>query len=192
MCVVQFINRILYHAERKRNAGASTARGRMPAYSPLAVANTFLAQYGAGGEISHMKLQKLVYYAYGWWLAYNQDALTTEGPEVWQYGPVFSSLYSACAPFGSKSLMSPIKPPFSEPPEVPQADTRTRDMLDWTWNRYGGLSAGALSTETHKQGSPWQQEAAAHNYRVPRNYRIPDSRIKAFFQSEAKEAGWSV
>jgi uncharacterized phage-associated protein len=43
----------------------------------------------------HMKLQKLVYYAYGWWLLYHSEPIMTEPPEVWRHGPVFSSMYHA-------------------------------------------------------------------------------------------------
>jgi uncharacterized phage-associated protein len=42
-----------------------------------------------------MKLQKLVYYAYGWWLLYHSEPIMTEPPEVWRHGPVFSSMYHA-------------------------------------------------------------------------------------------------
>lgn len=38
-------------------------------YTPLAVANCFLEKFGENGGIEHMKLQKLVYFSYGWWLA---------------------------------------------------------------------------------------------------------------------------
>lgn len=155
-------------------------------YSPLAIANTFLAEHGGEGGISHMKLQKLVFYAYGWWLAYHDQPLTNEAPEVWRYGPVFSSLYSALAQNGMEPISRPQRAvPIGTAPIVPDDDEETRSMLEWIWDHYGKFSAGRLSDMTHADGTPWQQEAAAHNYRVPKHHPIPDARIKAHFQDKA-------
>lgn len=157
-------------------------------FAPLAIANTFIAEHGAEcGGVSHMKLQKLVFYAYGWWLASHDEPLITEAPQVWQYGPVFNSLYSALAPFGLKPISEPLRAvPIGSPPIIPDGEQEVRELLDWVWQRYGGYSAGKLSDMTHAPGTPWQEEAAAHNYRVPRNYAIPVERTKAYFQSLAK------
>lgn len=156
-------------------------------FSPLAVANTFIERYGREcGGISHMKLQKLVFYTYGWWLAFNDEPLTTEGPQVWRYGPVFNSLYGALASFGMKPIESPRRAiPFQPTPIIPEERGEALDLIDWVWGQYGGYSAGQLSDMTHAPGTPWQQEAAAHDYRVPRNYPISDARIKTYFQNEA-------
>ncbi|WP_366513810.1 type II toxin-antitoxin system antitoxin SocA domain-containing protein [Planktotalea sp.] len=40
-----------------------------------------------------MKLQKLVYIAYGWHLALSGKKLFTEEIEAWKHGPVVPSLY---------------------------------------------------------------------------------------------------
>ncbi len=67
----------------------------MPQYKPLAFANAFIAKAGASG-VEHMKLQKLTYISYGWWLVYHEQPIMTEGPQVWKYGPVFKRRVS-CA-----------------------------------------------------------------------------------------------
>lgn len=162
----------------------------MPPYSPLAVANTFVAQYGQMGRIDHMKLQKLLYYAYGWWLAYEQDPLLTEGPELWKYGPVFSSLYNALASSKSNPITTPQRAtPFGPPPIIPNEDERTREFLDWVWQRYGQYSAFELSDMTHAPGTPWQVEAARNNYLVRAHHRIPDDLIADRFREQARELG---
>lgn len=61
-------------------------------YHPLAFANEFILKAQPAG-VEHMKLQKLVYYSYGWWIAYHEEPILTEPPQVWRYGPVFVSLY---------------------------------------------------------------------------------------------------
>ena len=37
-------------------------------YRPLAIANSLITAFGYVDVVDHMKLQKLVYLAHGWWL----------------------------------------------------------------------------------------------------------------------------
>jgi uncharacterized phage-associated protein len=160
----------------------------MPKYTPLALANAFLSRHGNEGGIDHMKLQKLVYYAYGWWLAYEAEPLLTEGPELWKHGPVFSSLYSALAPRRSIRISAPQQAsPFSPPPMVPEDDQQTNGLIDWVWGRYGQFGAFALSDMTHAKGTPWQIEAERQGYRVAQHHRIPDALISECFKKEAEK-----
>lgn len=149
-------------------------------YPPLTIANTFLIKFGVtGGGIEHMKLQKLVYLSYGVWLATKEQILTTEKPEVWDYGPVFSSLYHALKNYGHKPITKPQSlSPFGPPYMVEDNNTDVQALIDWIWMRYGHLSAFALSDMTHKDGTPWFQVAQSYNFRVPKNTVIPDSYIK--------------
>lgn len=162
----------------------------MPKYTPLAVANAFLKRHGQGAGIDHMKLQKLVYYAYGWWLAYEPDPLLVEGPELWKHGPVFASLYATLAPKRSTRITEPQKSvPFSEPPIVPDDDARTNDLIDWIWGRYGQYGSFTLSDMTHAPGTPWQIEAERNSYRVSRHHKIPNQLIAECFKKEAAKLG---
>lgn len=154
-------------------------------YTPLALANTFIARHGATGTLDQMKLQKLDFYAYGWWLAYNSEPILTEPPQVWQYGPVFESLYGALRPFGNSAITQPVAPPNQPPSMIPETDTLTIQWVDWIWQRYGHLSALKLSDMTHEAGTPWQVEAAAKDYRVPKRHPIPDTTIRNYFKSLA-------
>lgn len=156
-------------------------------YTPLQIANSFVAQFGNCGGISHMKLQKLVFYSYGWWLAYDADPLMNEGPEVWKFGPVFSSLYNVMSPFGSNPFTATQRDrPFVPAPLISEEDNRTNELISWVWDRYGGLSSFTLSDETHKPGTPWQTEAAKYNYCVPLHHKIPDAVIKDYFSRQAQ------
>lgn len=156
-------------------------------YTPLALANEFLVK--ADGEgLDHMKIQKLAYYAYGWWLAYHpNEPLLSEGPELWKFGPVFAGLYRVLATHGPKTIVGPQKAvPFGVPPMLPdQGADNIRNLVDWIWDRYGGLDSFTLSDMTHAKGTPWQIEAERYNYRVPVHHRIPDSLIAECFKREA-------
>ena len=148
-------------------------------YPPLTIANTFLERFGKSGDgIEHMKLQKLVYLSYGVWLATKKKSLTTEKPEVWDYGPVFNSLYHTLNNYGHKPITKPqSRSPFEPPDIVEDNNTDVQALIDWIWMRYGHLSAFALSDMTHKDGTPWYQVAQSHNFKVPKKTVIPDSYI---------------
>lgn len=73
------------------------------AIANLAIANTLIETHGKTAAIEHMKLQKLVCYAWGWWLAsygLASPRLTVKDPAIWKHGPVFSSLYAVLKVFG--------------------------------------------------------------------------------------------
>lgn len=150
-------------------------------YTPLAIANNFVARFGTSSGIEHMKLQKLVYCSYGWWLAghgLDADRLTVDGPEIWRHGPVFASLYRVLRVFGRDPITVPQSgTPFSQPDFVDRDDEETLSLLGWVWGRYGHLSGFALSDLTHKPGTPWHRVATENNFRVPFNTQIPDEYI---------------
>jgi uncharacterized phage-associated protein len=157
----------------------------MTKYTPIELANTFLEKYSGGIGIEHMKLQKLCYYAHGWWLAYKDEPFLSEEPQVWQYGPVFNSLYHLLSHFGRKSILEPQKAnPLLQKLETIK-DEEINQLIDWVWNRYSNYSAETLSEMTHAKGTPWRILAEKHSFRVPRNLDIPDNLIKEFFKKEA-------
>jgi len=156
----------------------------MTKYSPITLANTFLEKYSGGVGIEHMKLQKLCYYAHGWWLAYKDESFLLEEPQVWRYGPVFNSLYHLLSHFGRKSIVTPQKAnPLQEIETIKDKDINA--LIDWVWNRYSNYSAESLSEMTHAEGTPWRIIAEQHNFRVPRDLDIPDSLVKECFAKEA-------
>jgi uncharacterized phage-associated protein len=163
----------------------------MPPYTPLAVANYLVSTHGArwpGNGIEHMKLQKLAYCAHGWWLAFEKEPLLSERPEVWRYGPVFSSLYHGLKPFGRSPITQPVSASPFQPIEMIAADDHaTQALLNWIWGRYGHLSAFALSEMTHKPGTAWYQQAQKHNFLVPEHLEIPDDLIRSEFRGYAEE-----
>lgn len=128
-------------------------------FSARSIANYFIDRAKVAGEkLSPMKLQKLVYYAMGWYAGYTAQPLVDEAVEAWQYGPVFPSLYQEFKRFGSGHITSKateldmnfddVEVPSPEDPSVCQ-------FLDKIWNSYGKYTAVRLSEMTHASGSPW-------------------------------------
>ena len=51
-------------------------------------------------SVDQMKLQKLVFYAQGWYLAYNDSPLFEEDFYAWAHGPVIPNIYSETSGYG--------------------------------------------------------------------------------------------
>lgn len=158
---------------------------------PIQVSNAFIERYGQQSPLTHMKLQKLVFYANGWNLGITRRPLVNERAQVWRYGPVFRSLYDALTGYGNQRIDQPSRlNPFSnEIPTVPRNNTPDSQIIDWVWQRYGGFSAAALSDQTHAPGTPWRLIAEQHNFAVPFNTDIPDELVEAYFSRLAQTEG---
>lgn len=160
-------------------------------YTPLSIANEFISRHGEPYGMEHMKLQKLVYCTYGYWLGHygTQGArLTTEGPQIWKFGPVFPSLYKALKFFGRRQIDAPqAASPFGPPDRVEDGDVQVLQLIDWVWDRYGHMTSFTLSDLTHRPGTPWHRVATENNFRVAQNTPIPDEYIHEEFCRLLKE-----
>lgn len=152
-------------------------------YLPISVANEFIG-LSPSGE-THMKLQKLVYMAYGAWLSENENPFIAESPQVWQYGPVFDSLYHELKNFRSEKINEQQfiidKTGLINEPEI-------KALIGRVWEKYKDISGARLSDITHLAGSPWYQIAKENNFRVPLGATIPDDLIKKYFRETANMA----
>ena len=105
-------------------------------------------------ELTHKKLQKLVYYAYAWFIALNneskddiQNILFDEQPEAWLHGPVFPSLYQKYK-YNS----------WNEIEKVEKTAIQNEDLISFlndVWKKFGKYSADQLEYTTHQE-MPWK------------------------------------
>jgi uncharacterized phage-associated protein len=160
--------------------------------TPVEVANSFIARFGGSTDLTHMKLQKLVFFADGWQLGFSNLPLVNERPQVWRYGPVFKSLYNALTGYGNTPIKKPVvlNPFTGATPIIEQndADNDSR-LIDWIWNKYGRYSAMDLSRETHAAGTPWQIMAQRYDFAVPLNLEIPNDVLQQYFRGLAAAEG---
>lgn len=131
-------------------------------FSAKAIANFFLNEAKQRGELlSPMKLQKLVYYAHGWFAGHTGKPLIDETVEAWQYGPVIASLYHEFKRFGSGSITgkaTAFDARDFEMIEVPvPVDLSVQQYLRNVWESYGKFTATRLSEMTHAPDGPWDQ-----------------------------------
>lgn len=100
------------------------------------------------GEMTAMKLEKLVYYSQAWSLVWDEEPMFKERIEAWVNGPVVPSLYRLHR--GTFKISQ-------WPQGDPEALTPTqRETVDAVLNYYGEKSSQWLSDLTHRE-APWAQ-----------------------------------
>ncbi len=102
-----------------------------------------------GELISNLKLQKLVYYAQGFYLAIEDKPLFDDIIEAWAHGPVIPTLYADYRRFKSGS----IPPPVNFNLKVISKDVK--ELLDEVYSVFGQFSAWKLRNMTHEE-PPWK------------------------------------
>ena len=153
-------------------------------YTPLNIANYLISKYGEKDELNPIKLNKLVYLIYCWWLSFNPKPLLAEKPQLWKYGPIFESLYLALKPYKLNLIKKPVSAPFVR--SFITEDNEIIEYIEWVYNRYKYMTSGELSTICHKPNTPWAIEAKKNNYRVKIGHTIPDYLIYEYYSKELK------
>lgn len=165
-------------------------------YSSKAVANEFieLAKADGRGDLSPMKLQKLVYFAHAWHLAFHEDPLIREEIQAWRFGPVVPEVYHEFKNYGNASVSRLATDLSFEKsklilfePRIDKADTKTHELIKEIWRVYGIFSPVQLSNLTHAEGSPWSDIALTYGAELPRNIDIPNELIKERFKAKVQE-----
>ena len=165
--------------------------GRGPSlvpYPPSAVANFFLAK---SGEITQMKLHKLLYYSQGWYLAVAGKPLLNETITAWKHGPVVPSLYYDLKKFGARpidrltrTIDRQTRTRYS--PQIDPDDYVVRGLLERIWSVYGALSGKQLSQMTHAPDSPWSRVRQTHPELS--GVDIPNDEIRRYFRQRLEQA----
>ncbi len=101
----------------------------------------------SGDDITHLKLQKLLYYAQAWHLAHTDEPLFNEDIKAWTHGPVVPSVWTEYKSCGWNPL---------DPVEPPKLDKETVGFLENVFAAYGGFTAKKLEQMTHAE-LPWRE-----------------------------------
>ncbi len=100
------------------------------------------------GELTAMKLQKLVYYAEAWNLAWDGEPLFSENFEAWANGPVVPELYQR-----HKGMLKVDASLFGEANST-RFDEVAIENIEKVLSFYGEKAAFELSHMTHQE-KPW-------------------------------------
>lgn len=120
-------------------------------YKASEIANWFLAAIDrdAGDAITHLKLQKLVYYAQAWSLAIPErdKPLFDEEIQAWAHGPVAESVFHEFKGSSWEALPAP---------EIaPEIDEDDEEFLHEILAVFGEYSGKQLERMTHSE-DPWK------------------------------------
>ena len=117
--------------------------------APKTIAKYFLTKEA----MTQKKIQKMVYYAYAWYIVnYNDNAnnityvLFTEKPQAWVHGPVFPSLYEEYKQY-KRNNVPKIKNSILEKTEL-------SEFLNQIWDVFGKYDGDELEFMTHNE-KPW-------------------------------------
>lgn len=164
----------------------------------LAVANEIIRMANAAGAPpTQMKLQKLLFYAHGWYLALCGEPLVEGTFQAWKYGPVLPSVYHEFKSFGISGITRDgtelVYSPNGElswmaPVLSPSKAELIRKLVKRIWDVYGKYSGDQLSAMTHSRGTPWSKARMGHD-EDERNILIPNSMIQEYFKGLVKTNG---
>lgn len=147
----------------------------MANHTALQVAKWFLAHNrnianDEGAEyISNLKLQKLLYYAQGSFLAVTEKPLFDDSIVAWQHGPVVESVYHAYKSNGANGIA------FEEDFDFSAFTGEENELLTEVYDTFGQYSAWKLRNMTHSE-SPWIE--------TRQNDIISQEKIREYFKRE--------
>lgn len=118
-------------------------------------------------DISNLKLQKLLYYAQGCFLAIKNRALFNDEIVAWKHGPVVEEVYFEFKNYGSSGIKNPNQG------ELKKFDDDTDALLRQVYEVFGKYSAWGLRELTHKE-APWKN--------TPQGFVITTDLIKDYFK----------
>lgn len=103
-----------------------------------------------GKSISHLKLQKLLYYVQAWHLVYADEPLFEDDFEAWLHGPVVRKVWNYYKPY---SIMLDTLPVDEEDIDITEDQ---RELIDDVLDEYGDKSGYYLECLTHSE-RPWKE-----------------------------------
>ena len=141
-----------------------------------------------GEDVSHKKLQKLVYYVEAWHLVHLNSSIVDEDFEAWIHGPVVPELYRELKDFGFNNI-DVINDEFDTIDEELKAIIKRNGITDEQMelihsvlDKYANLSAFELEILSHNE-KPWLDAREGLSPNNPSKNRIDKDSMKSFYYS---------
>ncbi len=150
-------------------------------YTASHIANYFIENQDS--DMSNIKLNKLVYIAYGVALASYNRELFHEGILAWRLGPVIPSVYHEFKKYGYGRVKdySYFLEPMTEKKvklQIDDQDDQVKQVLEVVNRVYGGMSIGELINKTHNKDTPWSKVYKDNVYEI----EIEQNEIKEYYK----------
>src|SRR5687767_6054845 len=116
------------------------------AYQALDIANWFITKANENGEITHLKVQKLMYYAEAWVQVLLDKELFNEKIQAWAHGPVVPEVFSKFKEYSWN--------PISSQEKCIELESDIEQILIDVFDTYANIPAKNLEQMTHLE-TPW-------------------------------------
>ena len=131
--------------------------------------------------LTHLRLQKLLYYAQAWCLVTHDRPLFNAKVEAWRHGPVVREVYPSFADFGCNEIF-----PINHIPVPAILSEEDRLLVDSVWENYKVYSPNKLRTMTHSEG-PWLSARGESGEDDKCDSEITCESLKRFFTKRYEE-----
>lgn len=127
--------------------------------SVQALANSILKRsFEESIVVTPMKLQKLLYFIYRDYLKNNHEPLFGENFQVWQYGPVLSSVYDEFKSFRASPIDRFAKDAQDRVFVINEKNVNeVGQSINRVWEKYKMKDGIELSKMTHEPGTAWDK-----------------------------------
>ena len=144
-----------------------------------------------GVPITHLSLQKIVYFSHGLAYASLRQPLILNRIEAWKRGPVVRELYFSFNSYGER--------PIDGRATMLDFETKQKERvaydfpepvlkhLEEVFRIYGPISASRLVAMTHEKGTPWDQTIRRAVSHANVGMHIDETLIKTFFAPESSD-----
>lgn len=128
------------------------------------------------GEVSAMKLQKLMYYAQAWNLVWEEEQLFPDDFQAWANGPVLPNLYAR------HRGMFKVDASLFDEADSSRLSGLERENIARVLGFYGDKTAQWLSNLTHQE-TPWLAARGDLEPGAASSAVIPQSAIHEYYSS---------
>ena len=128
-----------------------------------------------GSPMGHLKLQKMLYIAFGWYLVRNNKNLFNDWFIAKKHGMVIGSVYDTYKKYGPDPILKY---------KSHNLDKEIYDFLNLIWDQYGQYSSMELCNYSHIEGNPFSIISKYDN--LDKERIVERSLIYNFFLSEQK------
>jgi uncharacterized phage-associated protein len=127
-------------------------------------------------DVSNLKLQKLLYYAPAWNLAFTGASRFPNDIEAWVHGPAIPVVFRRFKALGWSTIELPV---------IPHQDANLSRHLRSVLTSYGRFSATQPERLTHSEG-PWLKARKGLAPDVPSHAVISCNDMKEFYRAQLR------
>lgn len=171
--ILEYITNLCYSLFRRIDNSCLGFCGvmNMSKYSAKDIANWFLwknkveqleneteydDKYEVYEGLSHLKLQKLLYFAQGLSLAINNEPLFSDKIYAWTHGPVVKEVYDKFKKYGRNDIELSVNDKEMKIIESIESNSKTSNILNLVYENFGIYTAWQLREMTHVPSGPWE------------------------------------